>query len=265
MEMGSALWGVWDGWDRWDTWEASGGGGKAMQGEGFIPPHGGYEGLLSYRKAVIVFDATFYLVKRWVRIGSRTRDQMEQAARSGKQNIVEGSLAAATSTEMEIRLTNVARASLGELLEDFRDFLRLRGLPIWEPDDRRAVQIRRLARPGRSPTYETYRGLIEGDDPEVMGNAMVCLIHQTCFLLDRQVRQQEQAFLERGGVRERMTQARLAARTGQAADEAAAIEPACPRCGKLMRQRMARNGTHAGEPFWGCSAYPACRGTRAIG
>ena len=93
---------------------------------GFIPPHGGFENLHSYKKALIIFLATYYLAKKWVRLGSRTRDQMEQSARSGKQNIVEGSLASATSKQTEIHLTNVARASLGELHEDYKDFLRLR-------------------------------------------------------------------------------------------------------------------------------------------
>lgn len=121
---------------------------------GFIPPHGGYEYLHSYKKALIVFLATCYLVKRWVRTGSRTRDQMEQWARSGKQNIVEGSLAAGTSKETELRLTGVARSSIGELLEDYKDFLRLRGLPIWIKDDPRMVAMRALGTD--EATYETY-------------------------------------------------------------------------------------------------------------
>ena len=94
--------------------------------QGFIPPHGGYEGLHSYKESLIIFMATYYLAEKWVRIGSRTRDQMEQSARSGKQNILEGSLASATSKKTEIHLTNVARASIGELHEDYKDFLRLR-------------------------------------------------------------------------------------------------------------------------------------------
>ena len=98
--------------------------------QGFIPPHGGYEALHSYKKSLIIFVATYYLAEKWVRMGSRTRDQMEQSARSGKQNIVEGSLASATSKKTELHLTNVARASIGELLEDYKDFLRLRRLPI---------------------------------------------------------------------------------------------------------------------------------------
>ena len=227
---------------------------------GFIPPHGGYEDLHSYRKALIIFLATFYLAKRWVRTGSRTRDQMEQSARSGKQNIVEGSLASATSKQTEIHLTNVARSSLGELLEDYKDLLRLRGLPIWPKDAPRMLELRALGKD--DATYETYKAYVESDDPEIVGNVMVCLCNQACFLLDQQIRQLEQAFLKDGGIRERMTQARLEAR--EQAKPPAPDTPACPLCNKPMRQRTARQGQHAGKAFWGCSAYPECKGTRPM-
>jgi restriction system protein len=233
-----------------------------MATDGFIPPHGGYEDLISYQKTRVVFKATYYLVKKWVRIGSRTRDQMEQAARSGKQNIVEGSLISATSAQSEIHLTNVARSSLGELLEDFKDFLELRNLPIWDKDDPRAKEIRRLAKPDQPVSYETYRHYIESDDPEIVGNTMVCLINQTCFLLDQQTRQQEEDFLKKGGIRERMTKARLEARANEPA--ATQNEPACPHCGKPMRKRTAKSGPRTGKAFWGCSGYPQCRGIRPI-
>jgi four helix bundle suffix protein len=133
-------------------------------------------------------------------------------------------------------------------------------LPIWEKNDPRALEIRHLARPGEEVTYETYRHLIESDSAEVMGNTMVCLINQTCYLLDQQIRRQEQEFLKKGGIRERMTQARLAVR----AQQASPATPACPLCGKPMRERTARNGPHAGTAFWGCSGYPECRGTREV-
>jgi four helix bundle suffix protein len=226
--------------------------------QGFIPPHGGFEQLHSYKKSLIVFLATYYLVKRWVRMGSRTRDQMEQSARSGKQNIVEGSLAAGTSKETELRLTGVARSSLGELLEDYKDFLRLRNLPIWDKNDPRMLDLRALGTD--EATYETYRTHVESEDPERVGNVMVCLCTQACYLLDQQIRQLEQAFLQEGGIRERMTAARLAAR-GE--PQPAGAAPTCPLCGKPMRQRTARQGANAGKPFWGCTAYPDCKGTRA--
>jgi restriction system protein len=223
---------------------------------GFIPPHGGYEELHSYKKSLIVFLATYYLVKKWVRLGSRTRDQMEQSARSGKQNIVEGSLASATSKQTEIHLTNVARASIGELHEDYKDFLRLRGLPIWDKDAARMLAFRALGTD--QATYETYRAPIESDDPETVGNVMVCLCAQTGYLLDQQIRKLEQDFLREGGIRERMTRARLEAR----GEQQPADVPACPLCGKPMRQRTARQGPNAGKPFWGCAGYPDCKGTR---
>jgi four helix bundle suffix protein len=226
--------------------------------KGFIPPHGGYEKLHSYQKSLIVFLATYYLAKRWVRMGSRTRDQMEQSARSGKQNIVEGSLASATSKQTEIHLTNVARASIGELLEDYKDFLRLRDLPIWAKDDPRMLAMRALGT--NEATYETYRTHVESDVPDVVGNVMVCLCTQTAYLLDQQIRELEQAFLKEGGIRERMTRARLAVRDPQSAIQPES--PDCPLCQKPMRKRTARQGRNAGQPFWGCSAYPDCKGTR---
>jgi four helix bundle suffix protein len=225
---------------------------------GFIPPHGGYENLLSYQKTLIIFKATYYLASRWVRPGSRTRDQMEQSARSGKQNIVEGSLASATSKQTEIHLTNVARASLGELREDYKDFLLLRDLPLWEKDSQKMQTIRNLGRD--NATYETYRTYVEANDPEVVGNVMICLCNQACYLLDQQIRELEQAFLKEGGLRERMTHARLEARNQGAPPTPES--PACPVCGKPMRQRTARQGKNAGNPFWGCTSYPDCKGTR---
>jgi len=227
---------------------------------GFIPRHGGFESLHSYKKALIIFQATYWLVKRWVRIGSRTRDQMEQSARSGKQNIVEGSLASATSKQSEIHLTNVAKGSQGELLEDYKDFLRLRGLPIWDKNDPRMLAFRRLGRD--DATYETYRAYIESDDPEVVGNVMVCLCTQECYLLDQQIRHLEQEFLREGGIRERMTRARLEARGDTPVPERRA--PTCPDCGRPMRCRTARKGARAGTRFWGCPGYPECRGTRPM-
>ena len=242
--------------ERWDLWDPGDEWGRKMSA-GFIPPHGGFEGLITYQKSCVIFRATYYLTERWVRLGSRTRDQMEQAARSGKQNIVEGSLAAATSKQTEIHLTNVARASLGELLEDFKDFLVLRGRPLWDKDAEPALKIRRLGTSGAPVIYETYQAYIESDDPELVGNTMVCLLVQACYLLGQQIRQLEQDFLQHGGIRERMTQARLEVRTPDL--------PTCPLCGKSMRERTARSGPHAGKEFLGCSGYPGCRGIRNIG
>ena len=173
-----------------------------------IPPRGDYQTLLSYQKAEVVYDLTFRFAHKFLTRGDRTIDQMIQAARSGKQNILEGSKAGTTSKETEIKLTNVARASLEELLADYRDFVRVRDLPIWDKHSREALYVRRLAH--KSPTsYDSYREFVETRPADVVANIAICLIHQTNFLLDQQLRRLEKDFVEHGGLRERMTQARL--------------------------------------------------------
>lgn len=179
--------------------------------EGFIPPHGGYANLLSYRKAEIVFDATAYFCDRFLERRDRTRDQMIQSARSGKQNIIEGSQVSGTSKEAEIKLTNVARASLEELLADYRDFLRRRKLEEWSKDHAYAKRLRELNRLPDA-TYETFRKGIEHPDPEICANVIIGLIKVTSYLLDQQIRRLEKDFLKDGGLRERMTRARIAER-----------------------------------------------------
>lgn len=180
----------------------------------FIPPHGNYQELLSYQKAEVIYDLTFRFCERFLKKRDRTIDQMVQAARSGKQNIVEGSKASGTSKEMEIKLTNVARASLEELLEDYRDFLRVRDLAIWDKDSKEARYVRKL---GAKPyvTFEAYREFCETRPAEVVANIAICLIHQANYLLDQQLRRLEQDFLKEGGIRERMTRARLQVREQQ--------------------------------------------------
>jgi len=178
---------------------------------GFIPPHGGYRHLLSYQRAEIVYDATVRFCARFLDRRDRTVDQMVQAARSCKQNIIEGSVASGTSKEMEIKLTNVARASLEELLADYRDRLRLAGVEEWPKDHPRVKQLRGLVRtPGAN--YATFKEWVENDDPAICANAIIGLIKVTGYLLDQQIRKLEQAFIAVGGLRERMTRARLAER-----------------------------------------------------
>lgn len=179
-----------------------------------LSPRGDYKTLLSYQKSEVVYEITYRFCKRHLAKGDRTIDQMVQAARSGKQNIIEGSKAAMTSKETEIKLTNVARASLEELLEDYRDFLRVRDLPIWDKDSREAQFVRQLGR--KTPViYESYRKYVETRPPDVIANIAICLIHQTNYLLDRQMKRLEEDFLKEGGLRERMTRARLQAREQQ--------------------------------------------------
>ena len=149
-----------------------------------------------------------YFTKRFFGKYDRTIDQMVQAARSGKQNIAEASMASATSKETEIKLTNVARASLEELMIDYQDFLRTNKLPLWDKEHKLTIRLRELNKiPGA--TYETFRKAIENESPEICANAMIGLIKVVTYLLNQQIKSLENSFLKEGGLRERMTKARL--------------------------------------------------------
>jgi four helix bundle suffix protein len=162
----------------------------------------------------VIYEITYRFCQRFLKKGDRTTDQMVQAARSGKQNIIEGSKAATTSKETEIKLTNVARSSLEELLEDYRDFLRVRDLRVWDKQSQEAQYVRKLglAKPLK---FDVFREFTETRPAEVVANIAICLIHQANYLLDRQLKALEQAFLKEGGLRERMTRVRLQAREQQ--------------------------------------------------
>ncbi len=164
--------------------------------------------MLSYKKSAIVYSATVKFCERFINIKDRTYDQMVQAARSGKQNIIEGSKASGTSKETEIRLTNVARASLEELLEDFKDYIRNRKEVIWDKDSREALYVRKLAYTKDESYENTYEQFIETRSGVVCANIILCLIHQCNYLLDQQIRRLEEDFIMNGGLRERMYQAR---------------------------------------------------------
>ena len=181
---------------------------KEQSKEGFIPSHGGYRNLITYQKAEVIYDGTVYFTNRFLKKYDRTIDQMVQAARSGKQNIAEASMASATSKETEIKLTSVARASLEELLIDYEDFLRTNKLKQWPKTHRLVVRFRELNRtPGA--TYQTYIKAIENAEPEICANSMICLIKIVTFLLSKQLQALEKAFINEGGLRERMTKARI--------------------------------------------------------
>lgn len=182
--------------------------------EGFIPPHGGYEKLISYPKTQIIYDATVRFCDRFINPRSRTHDQMVQAARSGNKNIAEGSQVSGTSKEFEIKLTNVARGSLEELLGDYRDYLRQHGHAQWDKDSKEALYVRKLGRK-ENLCYEDFRDFIETRPAETLANILICLIHQANYLLDQQLKRLEQDFLHQGGLRERMTRARLDSRAQQ--------------------------------------------------
>lgn len=170
-------------------------------------PHGGYyKNLIAYQKAECVYDVTFYFAHHYLEKSDRTIDQMVQAARSGKQNIAEGAAAGNTSKETEIKLTNVAKASLQELLVDYEDFLRVRGLKQWQPDDARLAQTKRACAAHSDSEY--YRKAMPERSAETIANIAITLIHQTDWLLNKLIEKLEIQFVENGGVKEQMTKAR---------------------------------------------------------
>lgn len=174
--------------------------------------HGGYRTLKSYQTTTIIYDLTMIFCKKYIRPGSRTRDQMEQAARSGRQNIAEGSQASGTSKKTEIKLVGVARASLEELLIDYEDYLRQNRLSQWEKDSSKAHSIRALAyKSNRS--YETYKSYLQNSSD--FANTLICLIHQANYLLDKQLNALKKAFIEDGGFTENLFKKRLAAKHSQ--------------------------------------------------
>ena len=207
-------------------------------------------------------------------------DQMVQAARSGVRNISEGSGAAATSRKSEMKLTNVARASLSdELLRDYESFLMQNGLRVWPKDSREALAMRarlakdRRARPAaRACRRVRLRGLaglsefVERAAPELAANAMVCAVNQAAYLLKRQLESQGQTFVESGGFTEKLYGARSQGRRSDESDRSDKSDKAADLparvCGQPMVQRIARKGPKANQPFWGCSGYPDCKATR---
>lgn len=245
-----------------------------------IRPSGGYRELRSFQTATIIYDATYWFCERFLEPRSRTNDQMVQAARSGRQNIAEGSRASATSSQTELRLINVARSSLEELLLDYEDFLRHRHLRKWAPDAPEALAVRKIGclypsdlsdrtdQPDLSDEqrYALYAGWLDHADPAIRANALLCLINQTNYLLDKQIEALEARFIEEGGYSEQLAVARLAERNRkknnhppEPSDRTDTI-PSCPKCGKPMALRTAQKGNKTGKQFWGCSGYPECKG-----
>jgi len=247
-----------------------------------LRPSGGYRELRSFQVATVIYDATVSFCDRFVDKRSRTHDQMVQAARSGRQNIAEGSRAAATSSQTELRLVNVARASLDELLLDYEDYLRQRSKRQWDKNDPEAREVRAVgARRDRtdqsepSDHWKAYSRWLDATDPAVVANAVLCLIHQANYLLDQQIAVLERQFIHEGGYSEQLAASRLEERRRQEGTRSDPSDrtdrsktpltaPACLLCGKLMVLRTARKGGRAGSQFWGCSGYPECKGTRPI-
>jgi four helix bundle suffix protein len=248
-----------------------------------LRPSGGYRETCSFQTATVVYDATYWFCERFLDPRSRMADQMVQAARSGRQNIAEGSRAAATPSQTELRLLNVARSSLEELLLDYEDFLRHRRLPQWAPDSPEALAVREVPRRFRQDRadqadmtdltdkerWALYAPWLDHADPAVRANALVCLINQANYLLDQQIAAAERQFVEGSDYSEQLAAARLAERERRRIGgparrpdppDASDGAPAGPQCGKVMALRTARAGRNAGRQFWGCSGYPECRG-----
>lgn len=179
----------------------------------FIPQKGYYRKLRAYQVAEIIYDITYIFTQRFLSKGDRTIDQMIQAARSGKQNIAEGSSAGSTSKETEIKLTNVAKASLQELLIDYEDYLRVRDLELWEKDSPKAVKTRFIC--ARNNDTSFYREAVNIRSAETVANIAIILIHQADVLLYRLIERQKSDFLQQGGIREQMTRARIQYRKSQ--------------------------------------------------
>lgn len=175
--------------------------------EPLLPRTGNYRKLYTYQKAEAIYDITYYFCKNYLHLGDRTIDQMVQAARSGKQNIVEGCAASATSKETEIKLVNVAKASLQELLVDYEDYLRTRNHRQWENDSVELLKMRDLGRKHNNSTF--YMPLVKVRPPETIANMAICLIKQTDYMLFNQLQLLGEDFLKNGGMRERMTRMRL--------------------------------------------------------
>ncbi len=196
-----------------------------MKDAGLIPPHGGYRKLRSFQCAQLVYDATVVFCDRFIEKRSRTHDQMVQAARSGVQNVAEGSMASATSKKNELKLTGVARASLEELLLDYEDFLRQRGLRIWVKDSPEALAVRGRYRSDKSDPSDKSDASDRSDKsdpygiatalPEAAANTLICLINQASYLLRRQLQKLEQSFLNEGSFTERLYRERQARRGTQ--------------------------------------------------
>ena len=178
----------------------------------FIPQKGHYRKLRAFMVAEIIYDMTHVFTTRFLNKGDRAVDQMVQAARSGKQNIAEGSVAGTTSKEMEIKLTNVAKASLQELLLDYEDYLRVNNLEQWDKDCDKAVMTRRICSQNRDAKY--YRDAVSVRSGETVANIAIILIHQADVLLARLIERQKRDFLMHGGIREQMMRGRIEYRNG---------------------------------------------------
>ena len=178
----------------------------AMNSE-FLPQKGNYKKLIVYQKAECIYDITYYFAHKFLEKGDRTIDQMIQAARSGKQNIAEGSAASTTSKETELKLVNVARASLQELLLDYEDYLRVRNLKQWEANNEKSIKTRMVCSRHNESLF--YRNAIALRSDETVANIAITMIHQTDVFLRKLTDRLKADFMKRGGIKEEMYKARI--------------------------------------------------------
>jgi len=237
---------------------------------------GGYRKLHSFTFATLIHLATIDFCKRFIPwkedpLG-KTCGQMIGAARSGRQNIIEGSERSSTSKETEIKLTDVARASLAELLGDYEIYIASKGQVPWAKNDPNRLQLGKIHLADFQHTddslhdywvyFQQQRTLfapwLEHADDIMSANAILVIVKKTMAMLKSQIKVQGDVFAEEGGFRERMYETRTAVKDNVDHSEA----PVCPKCGKYMVERTAHTGKHNGEKFWGCSGYPDCKGTR---
>jgi restriction system protein len=195
----------------------------------------------------------------------------------GRQNISEGSRFAASSSQTELRLVNTARSSLEELLLDYEDYLRQHGHQQWTKDNPEALKVRAVRWPSHltgqteqtdlaaQERYRLYAKWLADQNPAIIANTLLCLIHQANYLLDQQISALEEQFIKEGGYSEQLAAARIAHRSRQATPVASqGRSPNCPKCGKPLVLRTARKGPRTGSQFWGCSGWPGCNGSSPV-
>ena len=242
-----------------------------------IGPSGGYRKTFSFGFACLIYHATTAFCRKNYDYHNdslgKTTGQMVGAARSARQNLVEGSSRAGTSRETELRLIDVAKGSLEELAGDYEAFLADCGEAPWSETDARAIEFKALRLDRFEKNEDTrheyglyilemrkrFAGWLENDDAKIAANSILLAIDEANALIRSQMEHLANEFTEEGGFTERMGKARLEWRDARQAAEGA---PKCPKCGKPMRKMVARKGRNAGNPFWSCTRYPSCDGTR---
>jgi len=245
-----------------------------------IGPHGGYRKTFSFGLTCLVYHATTRFCGRVYDYKNdplgKTSGQMIGAARSARQNIVEGSARAGTSKGTELRLLDVAKASLEELCGDYEAFCVDRDIPLWSQSDARCKEVSTLAYDPFTAATDTAHAFclhiiamrkrfapwLEHADPVVAANALFFTAHRAQFLLAKQIAQIGADIIEHGGFNENMAKRRVEHRDAPSPGQPP--PPACPSCGKTMRQRTAKKGPNTGKPFWACTGYPECTGTREV-